>query len=149
MDPVRASNLNLTSPLDCRKKRAIAADKCKRSFKTVLANFKAAHTRMIDVLARAGEDANNVKTELQNSQVRLFKIANESPEKVREQTVKLAKAAEEVLHQLTKLSSRTRAQALVTAVNFLQLQLGKVAKERDDAIGFAHKKRLQVRMTES
>lgn len=66
------------------------------------------------------------------------KVAYESSENILEQSVKSAKAAEEVSRQLT--DSFGQAQGLETAFSFLSLQLGEVAKTRNDATSYAHQK---------
>lgn len=125
-------------------KRAAAADKHVVRLKTKLAIVKDAHTRQVDVSARAEEHANKARSELRDLQRRFLvvvgeeEVPNESLEEVQQQAVKLTKAAKELSRHLTELSGRT--QVLETNADYLQLQLGKVAKACDDAVSSAHGK---------
>lgn len=112
------------------------------SLETEFTNVKAAHTRLVDVLVQAEEDANKARSELGDLQLRFsgvareIKVVNESSEEVQQQSVKSTKAAEEASPQLTKLSGRAQAQE--TEVSSLGSQLREAAKTRDDATSSAH-----------
>lgn len=72
------------------------------TLETVLANVKAAHTRLVDVSARTEEVANKPPFESKNLQVSfseaatVAKVTNESLLEVQQRSKKLVKTVEEV-----------------------------------------------------
>lgn len=127
-----------------RKKRATADGSRAPTFKRELANAKASHWRLVEVINLSEADANKAQTDTQDSQTRLIeveqetKLAREDLDKVREQFAGSAEAAEKVLRQLMEMSSR--AQALEVEVKSLKSKMNGDANTRHEATSFASKK---------
>lgn len=148
----KASPASETLPKEQRK-RATAANRHLDALDTKLASVKATNLQMEEIATRSEAKTNRARTNLRDAQARLFgaeqeaKLACEDQDKIREQSAKSAKAAEESLRQLAEVS--TRAQGSEAAVKCLESQISKVGKVRDVANRFADEKAQQARTLES
>lgn len=136
-----------------REKRATVADKRLAAFETERSSAEDTHLRLAELATHSEADANRARTDLRDAQARLFvveqkaKLARKALDKVREQSARSAKAAEESSHQLTEVS--TRAKSLEAEVKSIKSQMSEVVNVRDYANSSASEKGRQARMLES
>lgn len=122
------------------------------TLETKLADAKASHSRLVEVATRSMVDANKERTVLQNSQARLVKVEREAKlawedlDKVLEQPAGSAKAAEEVLFQLSEVSNG--AQGFEVEIKSLKSKMDRFAKAHNESISSAHKKSREAKMFE-